>query len=107
MIGSCLFCLWVERRRSLDQETKSEEELGEEKKERLFKKWMLERGLRNSEEELSEFRHRMHISVMGGDIPQPITSFDEMPFGANQAALKRTILRNIEGFGNQIIPFQL
>lgn len=33
-----------------------------------------------SEDELNEFRHRMHISVDGGDIPPPITTFDEMPF---------------------------
>ncbi|KAK8793188.1 hypothetical protein WA538_004182 [Blastocystis sp. DL] len=49
-----------------------------------------------SEDELNEFRHRMHISVDGGDIPPPITTFDEMPFRKDQAALKHCILRNIE-----------
>lgn len=41
----------------------------------------------------------MHISVQGGDIPAPITTFEEMPFRKDQAALKHTILHNIEGFG--------
>lgn len=51
------------------------------------------------EEEINEFRNKMHISVQGGDIPAPITTFDEMPFRKDQGALKHTILHNIEGFG--------
>lgn len=54
-----------------------------------------------SEDELNEFRHRMHISVDGGDIPPPITTFDEMPFRKDQAALKHCILRNIEKSGRR------
>lgn len=49
---------------------------------------------------MNEFRNRMHISVSGGDIPPPISTFDEMAFTPEQAALKRTVLRNIEGFGS-------
>ena len=41
----------------------------------------------------------MHISVQGGDIPAPITTFEEMPFRKDQGVLKHTILHNIEGFG--------
>lgn len=44
----------------------------------------------------------MHISVQGGDIPAPITTFEEMPFRKDQGALKHTILHNIEGFGTFI-----
>lgn len=49
---------------------------------------------------MNEFRNRMHISVSGGDIPPPISTFDEMAFTPEQSALKRTVLRNIEGFGS-------
>ncbi|OAO14304.1 DEAD/DEAH box RNA helicase [Blastocystis sp. ATCC 50177/Nand II] len=51
-----------------------------------------------SEDQINEFRNRLHISVMGGDIPNPITSFDQMAFTPEQAELKQTVLRNIEGF---------
>lgn len=52
------------------------------------------------EDQINEFRNRLHISVMGGDIPNPITSFDQMAFTPDQAQLKQTVLHNIEGFGS-------
>mgnify|MGYP000047331107 FL=1 len=52
------------------------------------------------ENEINEFRHRMHISVMGGDIPAPITTFSEMSFRKDQETLRRHILHNIEGLGS-------
>lgn len=56
------------------------------------------------EDQINEFRNRLHISVMGGDIPNPITSFDQMAFTPEQAELKQTVLRNIEGFGRSRYP---
>ena len=64
---------------------------------------MCEMGVIFRENEVNEFRHRMHISVMGGDIPAPITTFSEMSFRKDQETLKRHILHNIEGLGNDVL----
>ncbi|KNB46517.1 hypothetical protein JH06_0124 [Blastocystis sp. subtype 4] len=77
-----------ERKLSIDNETKEKElrVLNSESEKSLTK-----------ENEINEFRHRMHISVMGGDIPAPITTFSEMSFRKDQETLRRHILHNIEG----------
>lgn len=41
----------------------------------------------------------MHISVAGGDIPPPISTFDAIPFRPEQVSLRKAVLNNIEGFG--------
>ena len=53
-----------------------------------------------SSDEINEFRNRMHISVAGGDIPPPISTFDAIPFRPEQISLRKAVLQNIEGFGS-------
>lgn len=53
----------------------------------------------HSKDEINEFRNRMHISVAGGDIPPPISTFDAIPFRPEQTSLRKAVLNNIEGFG--------
>lgn len=66
-------------------------------------KWDWKKRIISRENEINEFRHRMHISVMGGDIPAPITTFSEMSFRKDQETLRRHILHNIEGLGTSAI----
>ena len=41
----------------------------------------------------------MKIRVTGGDIPAPISSFEDMYFKPEQKQLQRLVLRNIEHAG--------
>lgn len=47
----------------------------------------------------------MHISVVGGDIPPPISSFDGIPFRPEQKSLRKAVLHNIENFGTIVWVF--
>ena len=89
----------IERKASIDLENQEKELKMSDPVDPKLKTLVWGWRLMSREEEINEFRNKMHISVQGGDIPAPITTFDEMPFRKDQGALKHTILHNIEGFG--------
>lgn len=64
----------------------------------MFRAFFIE-VVSRSESEINKFRQSMRISVLGGDIPAPICTFENMPFRPDQSNLKETILRNIEKSG--------